>query len=236
MKGEESKVDWLNMAPGFVFALMQHRRYASRLRKKMFWGSDDAALHLEATQMTRDILGAFPGEPTFDHDNPDCDSELVAAEMSGVSHQFAEDLRETESYACGLAIAGIYHLWERDTKKLLAALEKGKHLKIKKADFGTLCNFVLPDTGFDLLASPQYGMLQVTCLIANTIKHGEGPSAQDLLALRPDLFIQGKKAADLRVGLLHFDESTNAIDQLWIDWEGCYSKIHRSDRKQLIAV
>jgi hypothetical protein len=89
--------------------------------------------------------------------------------------------------------------------------------------FKTLCEHIV-STGFDIFASPSYERLDHAQLIANTIKHGAGPSANLLLGKRPDLFPSTRNAEGLRVGEIEFERAFSAIDRLWFEYEDAYLK------------
>jgi hypothetical protein len=201
----------------------QGERFAKQLRLKADRQSDRESLKLAADEMVRQTIGRFPSEETADPwDDPD---KLAALEvgMRQVALDYLEGLEETQSYSWGLAIAGIFHLWERDTRRAVSELLNAPSALIKKierAKFKDLCAYV-KSTGFDISSSTGFAGLECANLISNTIKHGEGSSSKELVALRPDLFLDRHPSGTLRLGASHFDEAAKAIEHVWSDYESC---------------
>jgi hypothetical protein len=211
---------WLERRLLFYAAQQEHRWLAERLRGKAA-SPDEAALRREADDMVRQNVGAFPYEEPHDpYANAQEDAELEAS-MRNLADGYFERLRESESYAWGLAIVGIFHLWERDARNVVAALSRRTASKLEKIQFKRLCALI-EATGFDITASTRFGPLESARLISNTIKHGGGSAARELLEKQPELFPGVKNAAGLRVGRQQFEQIADAIYQLWREYEDAY--------------
>jgi hypothetical protein len=194
---------------------------AERLRLKSSWRADPESLRRDADNIIRGDMGRFPSEEPHDPDEDEDELRDYNAAMRSLADHIFEGLQETESYSWGLAIAGIVHQWERDTRRIVENLLPRVPKRLESADFKNLCTFVR-GTGFEIAQSTRFGDLECANLVANTIKHGDGPSARKLFANRPDLFPKGKKVADLRVGQLQFDEAAAAIEGIWNEYEDSY--------------
>jgi hypothetical protein len=212
---------WLSRIAIFWFAQTENRRFSKRLRSKNAWQTDPSSLRLEADEMVRREIGSFPSESAFDPDEDPEELAQLEASMRRTADDFFESLQETESYSWGLAIAGIFHLWERDACRAIAELNVCVPSNLESADFKKLCGCI-KSTGFDIVTSEWFGHLECAHLITNTIKHGDGPSARQLLKKRPDLFLARQKARGLRVGQPQFEEAVTAIDRLWGEYEDAY--------------
>jgi hypothetical protein len=212
---------WLERRLLFYAAQQENRWLAERLRGKTA-SPGEAALRREADDMVRQTVGPFPyEEPPDRYANAEEEAALEAS-MRNLADGYFERLQESESYAWGLAIVGIFHLWERDTRNAVAELSGCDASKLESVTFRRLCALI-KGTGFDIIESKHFAALETACLISNTIKHGEGIAARELLKREPHLFPKGEKATGLRVGQQQFEQAADATHQLWYEYEGAYA-------------
>jgi hypothetical protein len=204
-----------------------HRQSALRIRRKLSHNSAPEALLLEATESVRQSWGAFPSDYLEETNDPFPDEDknmITEREMREMAHKIYEELSETEAFMWGLGIVGIFHQWERSTRRAVSDLTARPKLLDKTMKFSELCAEVTK-RGFPIDMSSNFVQLRTASLIANTIKHGEGTSFRELVATRRDLFTGGPvgvrmgnidpKPEHLRVGQINFDEAEYAVDQLW---------------------
>ncbi|MGF6467030.1 hypothetical protein [Paraburkholderia youngii] len=129
----------------------------------------------------------------------------------------------------GLAMAGLYHLWEQLAKQILYwALRapqtdhESLSCKLSRADFKTLDKWLNRFTwnrdGTPFESQPFYPGLKLLRLIANVVKHGRGPAATELKVLAPELFdsnencpVQDPGSVDLMLAPEHFEAAVNAV-------------------------
>jgi hypothetical protein len=92
-----------------------------------------------------------------------------------------------------LAIAGVYHLWERRVKEFLEGqFAQSRYMppkKVQKSDF----NFdritkVFSVFGWDICDADFYSQLDRLRLVANVAKHGDGDACKKLLKKAPEMF------------------------------------------------
>jgi len=104
------------------------------------------------------------------------------------------DLKFVRDQVTGLAIAGLYHLWERRIKEFLVGEYRhcGKPTgKVFNADFRKL-EAVLQEVHWPIKTEAFYSDLNRLRLVANVVKHGDGGSCKELLKLEKELEKQGK--------------------------------------------
>lgn len=156
----------------------QALRLESIVRQKMLVSEGDVDREL-ATYIA-DIAGQ-----TFESDEPSFQADEYKAELSAL---FDDNLRSAQSDMAAFAVAALYHHWERSVKWLIARKHRPELVKeSNKADFGGLKDLLRAD---DLPADCQGALdtLDLGRLIANVIKHGEGPSAAAMRAKKAALF------------------------------------------------
>jgi hypothetical protein len=112
-----------------------HQFCAARMRRKLVNESDTNILLGEAFEMVRREIGSFPSEDRPGND-PYPDDDSTERAMREIAAENFEALMETESYMWGLGIAGIFHLWERETRRVIQALNStAAPEKLEKLDF-----------------------------------------------------------------------------------------------------
>lgn len=129
----------------------------------------------------------------------------------------------------GLAMAGLYHLWEQLAKQILYWAPVSAHQdrasvsrQLSKADFKVLekwfngFSWGVERTPFE--GQHFYFGLNRLRLIANVVKHGRGTSATELEQMAPELFESNVNSADENPGSVdlmltpeHFESAVNAV-------------------------
>jgi hypothetical protein len=158
-----------------------------------------------------------------DHFDWEYHEERVYEAAQGHAQGVYSDLEFVRRQITGLAASGLYHFWERLLKEFLvwelwrrAGLTPPK--SIYKANFEQLTTLLL-DHGWDIKAMDFYRDLERLCLVANTVKHGDGQSCDKLLVAAPELFFDcrwpslndRRGADDLRLDVGHFEQFTQAV-------------------------
>lgn len=127
----------------------------------------------------------------------------------------------------GLAMAGLYHLWEQVTKQILYWALMSSHSdheslsrRLSKADFKELAKW-LNRFNWDTKGTPFEGQqfysgLNRLRLIANVVKHGRGTAARELEKIAQELFdsnetFQDPGSVDLMLTPAHFDAAVIAV-------------------------
>jgi hypothetical protein len=149
----------------------------------------------------------------------------LADDAHNYGSEIFEDLEFVRLQIVGLAIAGSYHLWERVTKEfllreLVRQIEDAVRLKsqIHKACFEKIVG-LLEQMGWQVRMEPFYPELDRLRLIANAVKHGDGPSTTKLLEAAPELFLdfggdflnKNLGAEELRLTRQHFEVANAAV-------------------------
>ena len=133
------KTDWLNRIAYFYFAESENRRYAERLRSKIALNGSLEDLKKEASRRLEWEMGKYPSE---DAENPYDDPEEAAqieSSMRQIEQDILENLEETDSFIWGLAIAGLYHVWEQETKTILCWIRSTGRRAIESDNFAEIC-------------------------------------------------------------------------------------------------
>jgi hypothetical protein len=145
-------------------------------------------------------------------DDFDMDEIAETARDRGIERY--EDLAFAEGQLRALAIAGLYHLWERTLKELLVrtlgweGYSKKQIDKIHRSNFHDLID-TLEEFGFLVKEQSFFDDLDIVRVVANTCKHGEGRSFEELANKAPEL-LRGRYKLE---SLLHSPHP----DDLWID-------------------
>ena len=110
------------------------------------------------------------------------------------ANEYQIDLDTVRDQLIGLATSGIYHLWEQRIKKILLrkqailGLNQRQIRNVKGGKFKDISDIIIA-CRWNLEAEPFYIRLNELRLIANTVKHGDGQSCEELHQLRQDLFL-----------------------------------------------
>jgi hypothetical protein len=204
----------------FYFSESEHRRFSNHLRQKASFNNQPENLKAQALALLREDMGSFPSEEPWIWDDPE-EAHQMEMSMRQMERDILESIEETESYTWGLAITGIYHLWEREARNTIVTLSSLKNSDVERADFQKISKLIRKFTSYRIENSSNYKALRDCNLIANTIKHGEGRAWRELRELRPHLFAKDRNAG-LRVGVREFDEASAAIAGFWTECEKAY--------------
>ena len=155
------------------------------------------------------------------------DLEALAEMAQNSSFSYYDDLVFVKGQVIGLAVAGLYHLWERTLKSFLkreleqcGLSEETKCVHTMK--FDRLVDS-LHEIGYEVRKYPFYTELDLLRLVANVFKHGEGPSLQDLYSSAPEFFRTyfkdaGVVSSDMDsfyINENHFQNFSTAIKSFW---------------------
>ena len=141
--------------------------------------------------------------------------------MRDMEADILESLIDSEAYAWGLAIAGVYHIWEQEIRRILCWILSLSWKNVEKDDFTKLCEKTIR-AGYDIRLSCHYEELVLTNLITNTVKHGRGASQRRLEELRPGFFQHFRGRPSLRVGPVEFDAAATAVGGIWPEFEKAF--------------
>jgi len=127
-------------------------------------------------------MGAQPADEDFDGDMSGYAEE--ARDQGQSWYDMMKSLRQT---MLNLLAAGLFHLVEQQLGALCRdAGFLNKPLKETKLE--VLTKWYKAHTGVEFETMPSWALIDELRYVANTVKHGEGPSARTLKSLRPELF------------------------------------------------
>jgi hypothetical protein len=165
-----------------------------------------------ARKYTLTLIDAYANEvakrvlPVFDHIEQEADDAANQCwsdtdnDRTAFEHGLSvySDLKFVREQVTGLAVAGLYHLWERLIKEfIINECRSDKPTKqdvlptndaVLKADFPKLKEF-LKSVGWSIKTGDFYPDLDYLRLVANVVKHGDGPSCKALLEKAPGMFV-----------------------------------------------
>lgn len=156
----------------------QHDRMSETIRSQLlpaFAGIDGKLSHYSAELDAQPIASDAP--------------EFQESEHKAELHALYEDqLRSAQCDAAALAVAMLYHQWERATKWLIARKYCPDEVDgLASADFKKLKQ-LLGYSQFAPACRVAMDQIDLGRLIANVVKHGTGNSADELQARAPHLF------------------------------------------------
>lgn len=209
--------------------LWMHRLMAGELRGRVLAAySDIPGLAKAHEKEVRKSLGLEGIPLQVDEDGNASDAAVEEA------NEYQIELDIVRGQIIGLAISGIYHLWEQRIKKcLLDRREKfglaPKQIKEVRGGKFTDLEAIIVACGWNLKTEPFYGRLNELRLIANTVKHGDGASCNELYQLRKGLFLPQdflapfldehlSRAERLFLWDTTFDEYSQAVDGFWANF------------------
>jgi hypothetical protein len=159
-------------------------------------------------------------------DEPWVDEGAAAEDAQEHGFSVYTDLEFVRQQVTGLAIAGLYHLWERLVKGFLERSFRAVDppvtpQAVRRADFNVVVGWLRERFGWDIEAESFFADLHQLHLVANVVKHRDGDSCDALLDTAPELFrdvinLWGKdprKADDLRLKREHFLKFTESVVQ-----------------------
>lgn len=180
--------------------LAQFRRLEDSVRRKMMPAFGDIDSKLQACSDELDGLSFERDEPSF-HEG-EYKAELYAL--------FEDELRSTQSDMAAFVVAALYNHWERSLKWMIARKHRPDRVHgLGAANFDRLKTLLQFD-GLPAECKSAFDDIELGRLIANVIKHGEGPSAEALRIRAPDLSQRpwGDEAFDL--------PSTHGLNLIWV--------------------
>jgi hypothetical protein len=189
------------------------KTFARLIRERALRGFDN--IEAEADAVARNY---FQQEMSRPSNGDDYDPGGAAEEAPDRGLQAYQDLIFVRGQVMGLAIAGTFHLWERLLKEFLRGERPSESSRIDKADFHRLIDW-LEEAGWPIRGEQFFGSLSRLRLIANAIKHGDGPACDELLETAPELFTnfefeilnEGRGAEHLNLTEEHLDAATTAV-------------------------
>lgn len=212
---------------GHVLSL--HHAYVEGVRFKLLPLFENLEAEAEAFGNAEyERLCSQPGS----EDGPDLGDLADSSHDRAISHY--QDMVFVKRELTCLSTAGMYHLWERSSKRLLldrAISDYGNEDflaaitdAVEQASFDKLICW-LKNAGFNCKSEAFWDDFEILPLIAHTVKHGEGLSFRKLHEKRPNLFdpfpgfdigpLPKKTAEDLWISSDVFRELAIAIETFW---------------------
>lgn len=139
----------------------------------------------EVAQAEYERLGSLPAGEYTAWDMGDIAEQALEA---GLSHyQALEGVRQS---VLNLAAAALYHMFEQQLllfhrRQVLHSSEEDSIPKLKMRELKKR----LLDGGLDIESLESWSKVNELRLVANSVKHAEGTSSEQLRKLRPDLFV-----------------------------------------------
>ncbi|MCB1882682.1 MAG: hypothetical protein KDG89_01605 [Geminicoccaceae bacterium] len=201
------------------YALRLNAAYAKGFRTRLL--PTFADINLEANNAVNEFADLARGMM----DPDDAYQYAEEAYMHGL--RVYEELDFIKRQTIALGLAGLFHLWERMIKRFIGD-ELRRHGFQAKKDIGKW-NFsdivsCLKTFDFDLTQQAFWQDLNRLHLIANTVKHGYGPSRTRLAAEWPEIFNNlGAEASsfvrleydDPQFAEEHFDQFAETLKTFW---------------------
>ncbi len=118
------------------------------------------------------------------------DIEKIAESAQDAGIEYHELLSRAKQGLMNIATAGLYHLFEQQLlffyrRQVLHTSQENDTKLFKLKELKTR----LASGGIDIEKLPSWPKINELRLVANTVKHGEGDSAEQLRDIRQDLFI-----------------------------------------------
>ena len=140
--GKVSLPDFMTRALEFYSAESEHRRFSARLRLKASADGTAEQIRAEAIRRLEFQMGKYPSEePDVGLDDPE-EASAIESSMRQMEADIIESIAETESYAWGLAVAGIYHLWEQTSRKLVSRRLSRDEKQLRNIDLKMICKLI----------------------------------------------------------------------------------------------
>ncbi|NOU72552.1 hypothetical protein GC098_14135 [Paenibacillus sp. LMG 31458] len=121
-----------------------------------------------------------------------------------------------------MSIATLYQFWEQQIRKLafeeLTRHHRLQNRKGKIIDFPSFCTkfadieAMLKQCGVDVSTLASWDKINELRHLQNVIKHGDGPSAKELAAIRPDFFAATSHTRLMDLYLTTLNEKVLAVD------------------------
>jgi hypothetical protein len=204
------------------YALDLVRAYSSGFADRVLPGFQD--IEAEADAASEAYFDSRMNQMAEDEPWEDEGAVAEHAQEHGLS--VYTDLEFVRQQVTGLAIAGLYHLWERLLKEFLEksfrAVDPPVTPKtVRHAKFKVVVVWLRERFGWDIEAEGFFADLHQLYLVANVVKHGDGDSCKALLDKAPELFRDSihlwgndlRGADDLRLEREHFVKFTGSVLQ-----------------------
>jgi hypothetical protein len=171
--------------------------YSREFKDRVLQTLDDIAIEEEADSDARawrdEQIDHYAFEDVPDHLQEHIEEGIDEGTLN-IYNRVQADLSFVKNQINGLAIAGLYHLWERLTKEFLVEQFAKFDLPnipsvndINNATFEDLIK-LFARSGWKIKTTPFYPDLNRLRLVANVIKHGDGKSYNSLLKKAPYMF------------------------------------------------
>lgn len=135
-------------------------------------------LEERASEKGNEFFNSYPGDEYTDPGD-------VADWAQDHSYSWWETMVSLRQSMVNLMAAGLYHLVEQQ----LGALSLDcAYERVRDTRLDIVRNWYIANLGIDLASLPAWARIDELRLVANSVKHAEGKSAQQLRASRPDLF------------------------------------------------
>ena len=208
-----------------TWALAQHRALAKGIQNKLMPAFSDIESEADAfAEWEYKWLSSLPGA------DGDFNMGEIAEMAIDRSVERYQDLAFVEGQLRALAIAGLYHLWERTLKEFLVRTlgweghSKTQIDKIHRSNFHELID-TLEKFGFLVKEECFFDDLNIVRVVANTCKHGEGQAFEELANKAPEL-LRGRYRLESRllspphpenfwIDAQRFANLERAIEQFW---------------------
>jgi hypothetical protein len=158
--------------------------YSRIVESRVLLSFDDDSIEQEAETAADAFRDKHLNQLAEDDSGPD--EGEIADDEDALANSIYCDLRIIGDHVTVLAIAGIYHLWERTMKELLES-QFGDYSPpymsvkaIRKASFKKLVK-ILANFGWRIRDADFYDELDTLRLVANIAKHGDGDSCDELV-------------------------------------------------------
>lgn len=160
-----------------------------------------ADLNARAEQVGHDYYNRIGAQPAGEYE---IDMADVAEDAQQHSYDWWEMMTSLRQTMLNLTAAGLFHLVEQQ----LATLSRDGLFEepVRDTKLGVVQTWYRDQLGINVAALPSWGTIDEMRLVANTVKHGEGGSAENLRTLRPELFADPMYAEFLRQEGLGLDE------------------------------
>lgn len=207
-----------------AWALGLHDAFVRGVNEKLFPAFENIEAEADAfASQEYERIGNLP----CGADGPDMSRVAEVATDRGVERH--SDLTFVQGQLHALAVAGMYHLWERTLKRFLlreldlTGLSASQRKKIEFAGFDALVE-VLGELRFEMRGKAFFSQLENASLIANAFKHGEGSSFERLKGKVPEALrgpynmnqqLYAPRAEDLWIDVETFSTLASAFADFW---------------------
>ncbi|EWY41223.1 hypothetical protein N825_30655 [Skermanella stibiiresistens SB22] len=209
------------------------------------WQRDYALRTLEVyvSEVENRVFTAFEQAGEIGNQFAEDGESVPPARQAGIDQWYEEDehrkdLAFAKDRIIEMAVAGLYHLWERRAVHMLRLHElsrsksddgKRKAAELSLNDFGEI-RAQFERLGWDLEIQPFYKKLNKLRLVTNAVKHGPGPAMTKLWRKCPTLFwpynepghpipadlpAEPSSANTLDLTADHFRDYARAVEAFW---------------------